>query len=957
MFPSPSSTSLPPELWLQIFRELTNRRFPMRDLDYKLLRCDNPFKICRILRRPQLWTARSLSLVCESWNSAVKPLLYETIFISKASQIKSLASLLRVHSPPSPNHPHIGSWIKRLVIMINEPRDRIESSDFGQIMSSSFNLTALHIVMYLPDESTVYRNPNSQIFFQNILHTSSTLRILNLVACVPAYTVDAIPRDFFDKMTALPVREWTLERLRRDHMSTSVAMRITEIFVLKVSSFPVPLPKNKRLRRFGMHIPYGLPVFNNNSGVVRNPTNDGFGGGVVDDDEEEEEEEEAARQAREVNASEFNFEDIPSPSEISAASLEVDSIGSASDAGGGGGGGFGFNDRGTLQDTIDPLPPTVKYLSLACDRWEELHAHLRRLPASVTTLGLEVEQCHSTDTSYRYVVQMCRDIIAPRLAVVQLSHWQTCVDLRTRHEGLLKEFVEVLGRRGVELWDSEGFKPHGWVILRVGLTRSESDVIAWWLMCMLLDGRGGRMDGEGDWIGMRINLLISSTSWSVHVGFMGARSSVLLQVYNLSMSQPSISTHLPAELWHQIFNELMIRRFPMKDLDYKLLRCKNPLRICRALQRAQPWMARLLLVCKIWYMSVLPFIYGTIFLRKASQIKALASLLRTNDASPSRSQNPGIGSWITRLVIMIDKPEAYSVASSDFGDLMSCCHNLTALHIVKYLRLEATVLDRRAIYRHILLRAPTLQILNIGRCMTTVAELREIFTKLAALRAFRCDTLIEMDGLRPLEYLSAETWTLGTLINRRVNLSVQELFIQGVNSFPLRSYPVNERLRRLNLDITKILPRCGWETWTEGIDGVDDDSHGLQWPKDDSEQYYDLQKDVLDRLPPNVTYLSLICGSWEDLRGRIRRLPESVTSLGLEAGKHHDKNNSYRHLIHVCRRMRAPGLTVVQLNHWQTCVDLRTRHPGVLKEFVEMLRNRNVELWDAEGYVMKSTIP
>ena len=64
------------------------------------------------------------------------------------------------------------------------------------------------------------------------------------------------------------------------------------------------------------------------------------------------------------------------------------------------------------------------------------------------------------------------------------------------------------------------------------------------------------------------------------------------------------------------------------------------------------------------------------------------------------------------------------------------------------------------------------------------------------------------------------------------------------------------------------------------------------------------------------------------------------------------------HLIHIFREIIAPGLAVVQLNHWQTCVDLRTRHVSLLKEVVEILRNRNVDLWDAEGDVMiTNTIP
>ncbi|KAJ8507143.1 hypothetical protein ONZ45_g10463 [Pleurotus djamor] len=309
---------------------------------------------------------------------------------------------------------------------------------------------------------------------------------------------------------------------------------------------------------------------------------------------------------------------------------------------------------------------------------------------------------------------------------------------------------------------------------------------------------------------------------------------------------------------------------------------------------------------------------------------------------------------------MIGDPED-RVASSDFGDLMSFCNNLTALHILRHLPDESMIFlypDPQAIYRHILLTASTLQILNIGQCIyqrTAGGLPTEFFTELTALREFRCDTRIVMHDPKPLDYLSAETWTLRRLADRD-DLSLQELSIQNVSSFPL-SYPATERLRRLNLDITEALPRRRWETENEDIDGVADgdlDSHGLQGADGEGS---DLQKNVLNLLPPSVTYLSLICHSWEDLRGHIQRLPTSVTSLGLEVGTYHGKDKSYRHLIHICREIIAPRLTVIQLNHWQTCVDLRTRHPGILKEFVEMLRNRNVALWDAEGSVMKSMIP
>ncbi|KAJ8456795.1 hypothetical protein ONZ45_g18573 [Pleurotus djamor] len=240
-----------------------------------------------------------------------------------------------------------------------------------------------------------------------------------------------------------------------------------------------------------------------------------------------------------------------------------------------------------------------------------------------------------------------------------------------------------------------------------------------------------------------------------------------------------------------------------------------------------------------------------------------------------------------------------------------------------------------AIYRYsrvhgllhrILRTASTLQILNLAAWIpphTERAFPRGFFEKMSVLRAFRCDNDIIMPNIQPLEYLSVGEWTLEGVLDDNPSMAIGELFVRDISLFPIL-YPESKHLHRLNLDITPLLPTL---------------------------------RDAFDVLPPTVTYLSIIVGRWEDVRGRIRiqRLPASVTTLGLEAGEVHCKDRSYRHLVNECRDIIAPGLTVVQLNNWQTCVDLRTRHPGLLKEFVEMLGNRNVELWDSEGFVMEGT--
>ncbi|KAJ8455824.1 hypothetical protein ONZ45_g18853 [Pleurotus djamor] len=461
------------------------------------------------------------------------------------------------------------------------------------------------------------------------------------------------------------------------------------------------------------------------------------------------------------------------------------------------------------------------------------------------------------------------------------------------------------------------------------------------------------------------------------------------------MPHSSMSTSLPAELWLHIFEDLTTQRFPMKDLDYKLLRSRNSFRICRKLCGSQPWIAGSLLhVCKSWHASIKPLLYNTVFLRKASQVKALASLLRRNNTP--RPKDPDIGSWVKRIVIMINDPND-RISAYEFGDLMSFCHNLAALHIPRYLPDESTVYlypDPHAIFRHISLTGPTLRILNLGNCISQRISMTlpmGFFQEMVALRAFRCDSKIVVYNLQPLDYLSVETWSLNGLEHE--NLSIKELFIQDIPfmSFPL-SYSAPEHLSRLDLDITSTLPCSKWEIEDveEGgmanqtvddpdsdpesmpsLGGVSDETSNDSDSDSDSEggdgvgtfppisDRGDLQKGALDVLPPSVTYLHLVCRSWESLRGSIQRLPESVTCLGLEPiNKPHCEDKSYRHLMHILREIIAPGLAVVQLNHWQSCVDLRTRHAGLLKEVVDILKNRNVELWDAEGAVMMTnTIP
>ncbi|KAJ8507133.1 hypothetical protein ONZ45_g10469 [Pleurotus djamor] len=356
--------------------------------------------------------------------------------------------------------------------MISNSKDRIHSSHFGHLMSSCHTLTALHVVMHLPDESsTNRRHPSSHFLFHNILHVASTLHTLNLTSCIPAYSETAIPGDFFNKMRALrafrcdndvflpklnntsikaldylSVGEWTLEEAM-DGCDGWPSMAVGELSVGDILSVPVSIsyPENQQhLRRLNLDIAHSLPTPRSDStdDQVQAAHNHNLpGGSGIDIDGQ--------------NSEVLMEEEGEGQQEGDGADQEVDNASSV----------ISISSENLQTGALDVLPPTITYLSLLIRRWEHLSRHIfiHRLPASITTLGLEAGEEHSTDTSYRHLVNTCRDIIAPGLTVVQLNHWQTCVDLRTRHPGILKEFVEMLGNRNVELWDSEGFVMEGTV--------------------------------------------------------------------------------------------------------------------------------------------------------------------------------------------------------------------------------------------------------------------------------------------------------------------------------------------------------------------------------------------------------------------------------------------------------------------------------------------------------------
>ncbi|KAJ8480684.1 hypothetical protein ONZ45_g15578 [Pleurotus djamor] len=360
--------------------------------------------------------------------------------------------------------------------MISDPNDRLASEHFDGLMSSSRNLTSLHVVMHLPDESTKYEYPNLQTFLPSILLAAPTLRILNLADCIYTHQEPAISNEFFEQMTALralrcdsqvildklqpleylSVQAWTLRKLKHNNPS------IQELFIREAMVYPLSYSPNEHLRRLNLDITYGIHTDGRQSSddgeEDQADTSPVVSGRDLEGRASEEDDKDVVEQVNHLFGLEVlggpdsDSEDVSSPSEMSAASLEVDTIVSDSDAGG------AYNwGRGDFQtEALDLLPPTVTYLSLVFGRWRDLLGHLQRLPATVTHLGLEAGTTHCKDKSYRPLIDICRDLLAPGLAVVQLNHWQTCVDLRTRHAGFLKELVEVLRNKNVDLLDAEG---------------------------------------------------------------------------------------------------------------------------------------------------------------------------------------------------------------------------------------------------------------------------------------------------------------------------------------------------------------------------------------------------------------------------------------------------------------------------------------------------------------------
>ncbi|KAJ8520531.1 hypothetical protein ONZ45_g2688 [Pleurotus djamor] len=388
----------------------------------------------------------------------------------------------------------------------------------------------------------------------------------------------------------------------------------------------------------------------------------------------------------------------------------------------------------------------------------------------------------------------------------------------------------------------------------------------------------------------------------------------------------NVKLPLPSELWLQIFEDMT--SLSTEDLDFKLLRCQNLLfsTITTTIHHFSPSRITLSLplVCKSWNTFFTPLLYNTVFLSRVSQIEALAALL-TKD--PQSLYQKDVGSLIKRIVIIMNHP-TQMIATSDLAKLMSSCPTITSLHIFMHLPIEATrhiYPNVQATFRAILPAARTLQILNIPNISAVGGREipHEFFRKMVALRAFRCDSQVIIHKLRPLQFLSLSALPLMHLKDN--NHAIDEIFIQEIFLLP-PCYPITSSLRRLTLDIAS--------------------AH--------SSIAQDHLQDALDTLPPSVTHLSLICGIWSDLRRHIRRLPHTVTSFGLEAYKpNYCDAAAYLQLTHIFRSMDAAGLIFIQFSDPDACMDLRTRHADVLNQLVEILKTRNIDLRDAEGFLIK----
>ncbi|KAJ8502518.1 hypothetical protein ONZ45_g11679 [Pleurotus djamor] len=85
------SPTLPPEIWLDIIHLLT--RIPS-DFDLKLFRLEAPKPVAEKFLRLRLVNSRHILRVCRQFRTLATPLFYETVWISKDSQLTSLIAAL-----------------------------------------------------------------------------------------------------------------------------------------------------------------------------------------------------------------------------------------------------------------------------------------------------------------------------------------------------------------------------------------------------------------------------------------------------------------------------------------------------------------------------------------------------------------------------------------------------------------------------------------------------------------------------------------------------------------------------------------------------------------------------------------------------------------------------------------------------------------------------------------------
>ncbi|KAJ8520509.1 hypothetical protein ONZ45_g2690 [Pleurotus djamor] len=360
-----------------------------------------------------------------------------------------------------------------------------------------------------------------------------------------------------------------------------------------------------------------------------------------------------------------------------------------------------------------------------------------------------------------------------------------------------------------------------------------------------------------------------------------------------------------------VTDESLIKVYDLAELDYYETKSRNSPFICvhcseKTVGSLTEHMtkiyvprlrtaAQLVYVCKYWEKIVTPFLYETLMISTASQLRLATETLS----------------------LVIDR------SGSDFhlGDDQESRPSTVQHHISQA--------EPDPLIKAISLAHNTLEVLSVPNAYTfqhhaskSSSSLASLFKKMPALRAFRHDfpfvaNASSASSIPPnVEFLSVSS-------NHPcppIPPSVKEMVILCYGS------PLHHNVH--NVDgafVTTLTLLCFFRP--------------------------EMLQQAMSCISPSVKVLSLHIRSWTNLR-RITSIPENVTCLGLKANARLAGDLRLA-LASFFESVKAPALNTVRLLHWDDGYYLRTCRPDALSTLVLILRARDVDLIDWEGVLMK----